>query len=176
MTQMTYEEARARLLALGEQSFAELAVGLTQSHQRLLSAFAGVSETQARFKPPSGEGEEAWSIGEVLRHVIQATEGNATRIDRLSQGQPAQPSIPSSLGGHEGEAATKLVPVYEAAYGALLEVINGLTGQERLDTTATHAYFGELNCRAWLAMHVAHMSNHAGQMEKVKAAEGYPAA
>ena len=67
-----------------------------------------------------------------------------------------------------------LVQAISDSHAALLAAVREIEGRERLDTVAGHRRFGELNCRAWLAMHGLHMQDHAHQISKIKAMDGYP--
>jgi hypothetical protein len=180
----TSDTIRERLLEEARRPASELLAPLAQAQAMLLAALEGVSETQARFRPPGRsdaaqgerEGEDAWCIDEVLRHLVQAEEGVADRVEKLARGEPAEGSIPGRLGEHEGASLLELKGLLEASHQRLLSVARGLSGQERLDTTARHQFFGDLNCRAWLAMYALHLRSHARQVGDVKTAPGFPTA
>ena len=42
------------------------------------------------------------------------------------------------------------------------------------EATALHPFFGDLNCKEWAAFVYVHSRDHADQIEKVKAAPGFP--
>ncbi len=170
-------DVRAQLLSQAEKPFSELLPPLREAHAAAMRVLEGVSEAQARFKPvqSSTDGEGAWCIAEVLRHLIQSEEGNADRIPRLARGERGESPVAGRLGGHETTPLAGLVAALSAADNRLAEVAQGFNGQEVLDTTATHPLFGELNCRAWIALYTTHLRSHSRQIAEVKAAPGYPA-
>ncbi len=57
---------------------------------------------------------------------------------------------------------------------ALMRDVEALAGVERLDVTAPHPWFGELNCRAWFLFQRVHDGDHTRQIQGIKAAPGYP--
>lgn len=179
MTQQTdYQRARSALLKHAEQPMPALLAALDSSRRDLLAALAGITDDQARFRPRTGgaaaDAEEAWSIAEVLRHLVQAEEGIADRVARLARGEPAETSVPGALGGHADTPLPGLIEALAASREKLRSVVESISGNERLDTTVAHAFFGELNCRGWLALWVRHEASHVRQIEQIKASEGYP--
>ncbi|HXH20907.1 MAG TPA: DinB family protein [Dehalococcoidia bacterium] len=169
------ERIRSYLVSQAEKkTFAELRPAVEEGRNALYAALDGIGEEQARFKPPGGEGEDAWSIHEVLRHVIQGKEGVALRVRALALGDPARGSTPGRLVGRADASLADLVRDLQAADFALEHAVGSVEGRERLDTTAPHAFFGELNCRAWFLFQRIHDLDHARQIEKIKAMPGFP--
>jgi hypothetical protein len=175
MTQQTsFERTTANILAQGERPFSELTLLVESVRADLLAALEGVSEAQSRFKPPGGEGEDAWGIAEVVRHLIHGESNVALRLLALALGQDAAGSTPGQLGGNEGVSFEGLKALLRQSRRALLDAVAAVDGVERLDTTAPHAYFGELNCRTWLFFQSFHDGLHLRQIQAAKAAPGYP--
>jgi hypothetical protein len=178
MVQQPFDPApiRARLIEQAEKPISELLAAALEERDALARELGSVSERQARFKPPGGQGEDAWCIAEVARHIIQAEEGLAGRVQKLGGGLPAEgASVPGRLGGYETTPLAGLVDTLSRTRAALREAVDTIAGRERLDTTAAHVAFGDLNCRGWLALHALHVAAHTRQVEQVKAAPGYPA-
>lgn len=173
------ERVRAMLLEQAAQPLSVLLESCQQARARLEDALAGVSERQARFKPPAEgstrpDSEDHWSIAQVLRHLIQSEEGMVERVKRLARGEPAESSTPGALGGHADTGFAGLVEALRASRERLRDVVATIDGSERLDAVVAHAAFGELNCRAWLALWARHEAGHARQVEQIKSVEGFP--
>jgi len=200
MVQMTPERERVRSYLVSQaekKTFAELTGVVEEARSAFLAEIEGVSEAQARFKPrrqalrepqggpqdaalrqaqgaaPAGD-EEDWSIAEVLRHVIQSEEGLAARIRALAGGESGRGPVAGRLAGHEGDALPELVAALRSSRGSLSDAVSAVAGRERLDTTAPHPFFGELNCRAWFLFQRVHDNDHTGQVKKIKADPAYP--
>jgi hypothetical protein len=171
------DPVRAHLLKVAEQPFSALRPPLDDAHQTLLGAVAGVSEGQAAFTPAVGEGEDAWGIAEVLRHIASVEVIMADRVRQLGTGQPLnlQATYPGYMESVETRRLPELVDIVGRSYERLLGAIGDVEGHERLDTLDTHRRFGELNCRGWVAMHTLHLQDHARQIGKIKAMPGFPA-
>jgi hypothetical protein len=153
----------------------EMLTGVAKAQAEIVKELEGVTDAQSRFRPPGGgEDEDAWGIAEVLRHLIQSQEGNAVRIARLARGEEAEGSVPGALGGREAESLSELAAALSASYAAFVGAVEGVAGSERLDTTALHPIWGEMNCREWLALAVVHYRSHARQIAQIKAGAGYP--
>ena len=171
------EPVRTHLLKAAEQPFTALRPPLEDAHRALLAAAGGVSEGQAAFTPAVGEGEDAWGIAEVLRHIASVEAIMANRVRQLGSGQPLnlQATYPGYMESVETRRLPELVDIVGRSYDSLLGAIGDVEGHERLDTLDTHRRFGELNCRGWVAMHTLHLQDHARQIGKIKAMPGFPA-
>jgi hypothetical protein len=172
------EGARGYLLEQSEQPLGTLKGGLEAAREDLRAALEGVTEAQAQFTPPAGEGEDAWGIAEVLRHIASIEPIMAERVRLLGSGQSADGitrTHPGYLEAVESRRLADLKPALDRSYADLLAAIQSIDGHERLDTLAAHRRFGELNCRGWVALHTLHLQDHARQIERLKHQPGYPA-
>lgn len=168
------ERVRSYLLEQAEKPFQDLRETVEAARRDLLLEVDDLTDDQAEFRPASGEGEAAWCILEVMRHVIQGIEGNALRIRALGLGDPARGSTPGRLVGRASLNIDELVRDLKAANFALDHAIGSIEGKEKLDTTAPHAFFGDLNCRAWFLFQRIHDIDHTRQIQKLKADASYP--
>jgi hypothetical protein len=168
------ERVRSYLVAQAERkTFSELRPAVEEARTQLYGEVDGLSETQAEFQPP-GDGEAAWSIKDVLRHCVHEEEGVALRIRALGLGDPARgPSLGRVVGRKDGTLAD-LIRDLKAANFALEHAVGSVEGKERLDTTAPHPWFGELNCRAWYLFQRVHDGDHTRQIQQIKAHPGFP--
>src|SRR5690348_7229541 len=80
------DSVRVFLQKEAEQPFSALLPKTEEAHRRLTAALAGVSEAQAAFRPSTGEGEDAWGIAEVLRHLVSVELMMAERLRALGSG------------------------------------------------------------------------------------------
>lgn len=168
---------RSYLVSQAERkTFGELRVTVEDARAGLLAAIEGVSEDQAQFKPtPLGTGDEdAWSIAEVVRHCIQNEEAVALCVRALALGDQARPASIGRVVGRTNSSLSDLVRDLRAANFALDHAVGSVEGKEKLEPTATHQFFGELNCRAWFLFQRIHDIDHTRQIEKIKADPAYP--
>jgi hypothetical protein len=172
------DAVRAYLLGQSEEPLPALRARLDAARQEFRAALDGVSETQAQFTPASGEGEDAWGIAEVLRHIASIEPIMADRVRLLGQGQPTDSltqTHPGYLKAVETRELSALRLLLDQSSAALLAAIDTIQGHERLDTQTPHRRFGPLNCRGWIALHTLHLQDHARQITRLKQTPGYPA-
>jgi hypothetical protein len=167
------------LLAKSEQEFDAIRPRLDASHKAFVAAAEDLSEAQAAFRPSSGEGEDAWGIAEVLRHIASIEPIMADRIRLLGNGESVESLTPTYAGYMEAvdtRSLSELLPALAASYASLLAAIDEIDGHERLDTVAPHRLFGDLNCRSFVVMHALHLEDHTRQMQAIRALPDFPAA
>jgi hypothetical protein len=170
------ERARAYILGEAEKPFGVLLPATADARRALLAALDSVSEEQAGFTPATGEGEDAWGIAEVLRHIASIETIMADRILQLGGGEQVAvtPTYPGYMETVSTRSLPELTEALVASYGRLEAAVAEVDGHERLDTLEPHRRFGELNCRGWLVMHRLHLEDHTRQIGKIKALPGYP--
>jgi hypothetical protein len=173
------DPVRAYLLREADEPFAALRPKLDAARSEFNAALEGVTDQQAQFRPTTGEGEDAWGIAEVLRHVATIEPIMADRVRLLGTGESLD-ALPRGVPGYMADVDTRqlteLQQTLGRSYASLLEAIAAIDGHERLDTLAEHRRFGELNCHGWVALHTLHLRDHAQQIGKIKAMPGYPTA
>ena len=168
------EDARQQVVGYlkhqASKSNADLLTLVDRAAGWIEKSLEGVSESQARFCPAPGE----WCIAEVLRHVGTSMRGTARVIESLAAGEKAD--------------ATGIEPVVEAGPETLAELRRGVARSydevraaiaaipegAASGATANHPFFGDLNCKEWAAFIYVHARDHADQIDKVKAALGFP--
>ena len=142
---------------------------LQKGHDQLLSLIDGLSEDQALFKP----GPDEWSALDVLRHVVGSRRGVARRCSVLARGEASasfEPADEVAAFASLSEARGAL----DAGHQELLSSVRALTPDANVDVTFDHPFFGPLNCREWAVFQRLHEGDHAGQIEQIKAASGFP--
>src|SRR3954452_24827387 len=107
------DSVRAHLLRESEQPLSALRPQFEEAHRALSAAVSGVSEAQAEFRPATGEGEDAWGIAEVLRHLASIEVMMASRIQSLGSGNP--PNLRATYPGFMEDIHTRKLPELIAA-------------------------------------------------------------
>jgi hypothetical protein len=176
VNQGEFDRVRGYLTSQAERkTFEELRGPVAEARDGLLAELNGLTETQARFKP-AGEGEAGWSIVEVLRHCIHDEEAVALRVRALGLGDAARPGTVGRVVGRGGAGLSDLVRDLQAANFALDHAAGSIGGKEKLEPTAPHPWFGELNCRAWYLFQRIHDTDHTRQVQAIKANPAFPSA
>jgi hypothetical protein len=171
------DTVRAYFLEQSDRPMAELRPRLEAARRDFDAAIENVSDAQAAFAPGTGEGEDAWGIVEVLRHIGRIEPTMAERIRLLAAGQSAVGIVraePSYLA--DVARVADLRRVLDQSYATLQSALATLDGTENVDTMDTHRQFGDLNCRGWVALHAAHLADHARQIQRIRALPGFPKA
>ncbi|HYK17416.1 MAG TPA: DinB family protein [Bryobacteraceae bacterium] len=166
---------------------------LTLTRQTLLDAVAGVTETQARWKPAP----DRWSILEYVEHLAISDDGLVAMIKRSLE-TPARPEsveerkareqkirdtpiprganrAPEALqpGGHF-QSLTEAVAAFLAARGRTLEYAR--TTQDDIRSHFTnHSVFGQLDGYQWLSGNAHHVETHAVHIKEIRQMPGFPA-
>ena len=145
-------------------------------HDRFVALIDSVSPGQASFKPSADD----WSMLQLMHHVVSAKGGVARICERLASGE----SIPGR--GREGDEQDGVVrgggfaslgearAAMETAHQELLAFIDGPLATANTETRFNHFVFGDLNCAEWAAFQRVHDGDHAGQIEQITSAPGYP--
>jgi DinB family protein len=169
----------AFLLSEAERPLDDLRASLDTVRQEFRAALDGVSEAQGQFTPGSGEGEDAWGIAEVLRHIASVEPIMAERVRLLGSGQSADGitrTHPGYLTAVDTRQMADLRTLLAQTYQQMLDAIAVIAGHERLDTQAPHRRYGDLNCRGWVALHTMHLRDHTRQITRLKHLMSYPPA
>jgi len=148
---------------------------LLEQRAKLLQLFEGVTPEQAAWRPPSGEGEEAWSIVEIAQHVLQWTENIIQVNHAFLEGREAQ-KLPSGFLDPDPQAVLAQVrnDLVESSH-ELGETLLYVAGRADPANTVEHSRFGPLNARQWFVLGRIHDMDHIRQIEGLKQAEGFPA-
>ena len=144
-------------------------------HAQISALLDATSETQATFKPAP----DVWSVLELMAHVVTAKGGVARICERLARGEQIGGT------GREGDEQDGIArgtlasladarQAMDAAHAELLAFIDARLSQADLTPRFKHFLFGDLNCREWAVFQRVHDGDHAGQIEQIKAAPGYP--
>lgn len=151
-------------------SFKELWPRAMKARLQLLDELDGVTDVQAEWSPAP----EEWSIKEVALHILNNSRSTRRVVRALSAGQS------TDTAGIEPPRETTSATVEELRNELRDDgiewsaVVLDLLPQPPLTPTARHSMFGELHTRAWYLFQRTHDLDHQGQIDKVKAAPGFP--
>lgn len=149
----------------------EIWLRCARARSDLIAAAIGLTDEQAAWTPGTGEGEEAWSAAQVMRHVITATPNVIAIIEATARGETAPKDPPGTIKAGTASAAElreRLVAVSEE----LLSVGRRLPDQPDAEATVPHAFFGDLPSRAWMLFQAFHDGMHADQINDLREAQG----
>ena len=152
-------------------SWPEIWLRCARARCGLIAAAGGLTDAQAAWTPGAGEGEEAWSAAQVMRHVITATPNVVAIIEATARGGTAPKDPPGAITAGDAGAA-ELLDRLVAVSEELLSVGRHLPAQPDAEATVPHAFFGELPSRAWLLFQAFHDRMHAGQLNALREAQG----
>lgn len=134
----------------------------------------GVSDTQAEYSPAPGE----WTTKEVVTHFLMATASVNDQIRRLTSGQEVGQLASAAPDERPGEtpSVTELSAETTGIFNEIAALTRELEGNANLDKQFPHPAFGQLNILQWIAFQRLHGMDHMQQIDKNKAAAGYPKA
>jgi hypothetical protein len=175
----------------------ELVDRISRQRARLLSSISGLSDAQLNHKSEDGR----WSIRELLDHVALVDEANAKLTSvMLRQARTNQPPPDPSPEGSEIHSMDAIFARMDSAKfkapdfveprsqasveeslakmktsrDRMLANLEQLDGLDLRGLTFPHPFAGELNAYQWVLMAGAHEARHAQQIERMKAAPGFP--
>ena len=140
-----------------------------KGHDQLMGLLEGLSDEQASFKPSA----EEWSVFQVLDHVLSAKHATVRLCATLARGEASD-----GFGEGDGEKVRPLTALRErldAAHGEQPDFVAALSPETNVETRYDHFLFGAFNCQEWAAFQRIHDGDHAGQIEQIKSAQGFPA-
>lgn len=129
---------------------------------------AAAAVPPARFFERPGPGE--WSAAEVLTHVLEMNEYGAQAIEGvLDHGTPPPPTRDEISGEihRQLRSAEDFWQTYQSRHERLLARVLRVRGDEHLDVTITHRWFGPLNWREWLLFMRVHDLDHLRQLQAI---------
>ncbi|MEO9255085.1 MAG: DinB family protein [Tepidiformaceae bacterium] len=133
--------------------------------QQVRSAAEAVSADRFSEKPAPGE----WSANEIMAHIVGGAKGNAEAIlGAIETGKPPAVGARDQMEATERQhSASEWWEALESARTRLFERASKAKGDEHLDVTWDHPFFGPLNWREWLLFQRIHDLDHARQMQSL---------
>ncbi len=129
---------------------------------------AAAAVPSARFFERPGPGE--WSAAEVLTHVLEMNEYGAQAIEGvLDHGMPPPPTSDEISGKihRQLRSAEDFWQTYQPRRERLFARVLRARGDEHLDVTITHRWFGPLSWREWLLFMRVHDLDHLRQLQAI---------
>jgi len=180
---MTYHTI-ADILAAGEQAQA-----------RFTAAVSNLTEVQANFRPD----ENQWTIAEIAEHVSIVNDGflrithkllkeaeSAAKPPRadLNLGhtildengdQPPPFQAPDRVRPQGGVGIEDALAKMRATLAGFAEIQSRLEAVDLSKPVFPHPAIGPINAYQWMVLLGEHEDRHRGQIERLKAATGFPA-
>lgn len=134
---------------------------------------------------------EVWSAGEIMHHVAKTEVLIAEVIDRMAAGlgfppgqafEPGQftadgrPIAPRSTWPERLISKERLLGLLAEGQAALQAAWSAYQSAGSPELTFPHPFYGDLRARSWLKTQAGHERHHRGQVERLRAHEGFPAA
>lgn len=148
----SYLQAQAAKLTV-----AEIVGKVRDAMAELRSAAESPGPTSAA--PAAGD----WSVAEVVAHVVAAGEQVATGIAAVLDNGTRPAAVDAQAHGTPGPVGAALEAL-ETGRTTLFARVLAAAGDEHLDMTWRHPFFGELNWREWLLFLRLHDLDHARQL------------
>ena len=172
ITQEQLGEIGRKVFATRESTLEQEASGLDLNdvRSRLLEARREQRETlvslpdQAFSTQQPGEGEEAWSAGQIVAHLANSF-GSMTGFMRPILGLPEVAHTPHDLTQLPGR--DEALAIHDATDAGLSELFSSIPSDADLSQTTTHPRFGELGPRGMLLLMLIHETNHLDQMRSL---------
>jgi DinB superfamily len=174
----------------GSRSLDELAALMGTVAADWQHCLQAMSDAQASFHPPeappaptpgSGEGER-WSAKEVIGHFLFSDRSLNQRIAEMAGLPPSAVEVPRvrAMGEQSAEDETQSIAELRRRLDSFFDdtraLLLSLKSQGVPDGSFPHPVFGPLTVTEWIAFHRLHSMDHIRQIDRVKAAPGYPAA
>jgi len=170
------EQVKEQLLADAAASdWWELWPRVAGARAALLRQFEGLSPEQATWRPPTGEGEAAWSAVEVARHVLAYSLNVLAIVEATARGETVTKDPLGTVDSGDALSLDELRPVLAGLSAGIAAVLFRLPPEPNLTVTVPHAFFGPLNSRAWFLFLSIHDGDHARQLEALRQHPGFPA-
>lgn len=170
MTTMTEEQLRIRgylQAQAAKLSIPELVEKVRTDQEQV--RLAALAVPPARFGQRPAEGE--WSANEVMAHVVDGAhrldESIRAVVDRGATPDRLEDTIRADVPSRSADAWWADLT---AARTRLFERLATAGGDEHLEVTWQHPFFGPLNWREWLLFLRIHDLDHARQMQAITAA------
>ena len=157
--------------------------------QRVLTCIQGMSQAQADYKP----GPDAWSVGEVLHHLIlievsisklfnklikenQRVVGasDALRVEDMQYAADGPQQAPEFGIPSYGRPIADLVAELAATRARTRQTLATYVGDDPSELRWKHQRFGVMGLAHWARFIGLHEGHHLRQIERIMATPGFP--
>ena len=147
-------------------SLSDIGESMAATRAALAAAVENASDSAFEAQPANEEGEEVWSVGQIVGHcngALLGIGGSAIGLIGIDLGPP-----PAEL---QATSESKIMSRDEAlaAVNAVdtREFFAMIPDDENLDTTDTHDFFGTVSGRSWLYFMAMHEAEHVEQIKSL---------
>jgi uncharacterized damage-inducible protein DinB len=168
---------------------------IAREHTAFAAACANLGDAQTQFRPA----ENAWTIAEIVEHIAITNSGfvriayklvkqavaagapplpglNLKHVLLTDDGQPLlRFSAPDAVKPQGGQSLPDSFARIEQAHADIQGARPRLEASDCSQQTFPHPAVGQLNPYQWMIVWGEHMARHRGQIERIKAAAGFPA-
>jgi len=166
-----------------------------QAQARFIAAISNLTEEQANFRPDQNQ----WTIAEIVEHVSIVNDGFLRLTHKLlkeaeSAARPAKADLnlghtsldengrqrgpfqaPERVRPKGGVSVEDSLAKLRVTLAGFSEIQSRLEGVDLSEQTFPHPALGPLNAYQWMVLLSEHEDRHRGQIERLKAADGFPA-
>ena len=176
-------------------TIADIMAANERAQARFVAAVSNLSEAQANFRPD----ENRWTIAEIVEHVSIVNDGFLRLTHKLvkeAESEPRPPKADLNLGhtsldenGRQREpfqAPERVRPKggvnvedslakMRMALAGFADIRPRLEAVDLSEQVFPHPALGPFNAYQWMVLLGEHEDRHRGQIERLKATDGFPA-
>jgi uncharacterized damage-inducible protein DinB len=166
-----------------------------QSQARFTAVVSNLTEAQANFRPD----ENQWTIAEIVEHVsiidnnflrlmhklLKETESapkppkadlnlGHTSLDENGNQHPGPFPAPERVRPQGGVEIEDSLAKMRVSLDGFAEIQSRLEAVDLSEQTFLHPFIGPINAYQWMILLGEHKDRHRGQIERLKAAAGFP--
>ncbi|HKQ74456.1 MAG TPA: DinB family protein [Blastocatellia bacterium] len=174
---------------------ADIMAANEQAQGRFIAAVSDLTEAQANFRPD----ENQWTIEEIVEHVSIVNEGFLRLTHKLlkeAELAPQPPKADLNLGhtsldenGRQrgpfpapdrvrpkgGVSVEDSLAKMRVALAGFAEIQSRLEAVDLSEQVFPHPALGPFNAYQWMVLLGEHENRHRGQIDRLKATDGFPA-
>lgn len=167
-------EATEMIGVFTAKSVEELIAAHETQRAKFHAAVDALSNAQARFSPGDGQ----WCINEVCRHMSNSMNKVADLSHSLAEGTRPKIEVPIQMGVMDDDSDDfgTLRDAVDRSFAAMIDAAKNLSNDCDIETTFPHPWFGERNCREWVAFNIMHMAVHLTQIKRIASSPEFPGA
>lgn len=147
----------------------ELVDKMASERDALLAQAEAMTDEQASFAPPDGEGEAGWSAKQQLAHLAEMETSYRRWVEKaLAEDEPdltnvigERPAIP--LTAAQERTVAELTAQLREQRATTIRLIESMT-PEQFERKASQPMFGSLTAMQWLRSYYRHDRMHRDQM------------
>ena len=176
-------------------NIADIMAANEQAQERFIAAVSNLKEAQANFRPDQNQ----WTIAEIVEHVSIVNDGFLRLTHKLlkeaeSAARPPEADLnlghtsldengrqrgafqaPERVHPKGGVSVEDSLAKLRATLTGFAEIRSRLEAVDLSEQTFPHPALGPFNAYQWMVLLGEHENRHRGQIERLKAADGFPA-